>query len=208
MATKAKAKTKMASRPATKAAAKAPRTSAPKAKAATRTSSAAKPSATAAARKAVAVKPAGGDRRIAKPKAHAANNKTVVSAAPVAAYLAAIADPVRRADCEALVAIMSAATGCPPAMWGAGIVGFDSYHYVYDSGREGDMCVVGFSSRKGDISVYLTADFPGRDALLAKLGRHKMAKACLYLRTLADVDRAVLAKLVAGSVAERRRRHS
>ncbi len=160
------------------------------------------------AKKTPAAKKASGARTMSTPKPYAANNKTNATAAPVAAYLAAIADPTRRADCAALVAIMEAATGCPATMWGAGIVGFDSYHYVYDSGREGDMCVVGFSSRKGDISVYLTADFPGRDALLAKLGRHKMAKACLYLRTLADVDRAVLEKLVAGAVAERRRRHT
>lgn len=179
-----------------------------------RVPSSTKPTGASAARKAPiakqapVAKKASAARTLSKPKPYAANNKTTATAAPVAAYLAAIADANRRADCEALVAIMEAATGCPAAMWGAGIVGFDSYHYVYDSGREGDMCVVGFSSRKGDISVYLTADFPGRDALLAKLGRHKMAKACLYLRTLADVDRAVLEKLVAGSVAERRRRHS
>ncbi len=168
------------------------------------------PAPTKSASKRTIVRPAAATKAGTKAvaKTYAANNKTNATAAPVAAYLAAIADPTRRADCAALVAIMEAATGCPAAMWGAGIVGFDSYHYVYESGREGDMCVVGFSSRKGDISVYLTADFPGRDALLAKLGRHKMAKACLYLRTLADVDRAVLEKLVAGAVAERRRRHT
>lgn len=173
-----------------------------------RRSAATKPAASAAVGKTGATRAAGGGRTVSKPRTYAAGNKTVATTSPVAAYLAAIPDAKRRADCEALVAIMSAVTGCPPAMWGAGIVGFDSYHYVYESGREGDMCVVGFSSRKGDISIYLTADFPGRDALLAKLGRHSMAKACLYVRTLADVDRAVLEKLVAGSVAERRRRHS
>jgi len=92
-------------------------------------------------------------------------------------------------------------------MWGTSIVGFDSYHYTYASGHSGDSCVAGFSSRKGDISVYLTAGFPGHEDLLAKLGRHKMGKACLSIRRLSDVDMEILEKLVAGSVAETRRRY-
>ena len=92
-------------------------------------------------------------------------------------------------------------------MWGTSIVGFGSYHYKYESGREGDSCLTGFSSRKGDISVYLLASFPGHDELLAKLGKHKIAKACLYIRKLSDVDLKTLEKLVAGSVKEVKRRH-
>jgi len=137
-----------------------------------------------------------------------AENKTKATKASVEKYLSAIKDEVRRKDCAALVKLMSRATKEPPVMWGTGIVGFGSYHYTYESGREGDMCLTGFSSRKGDISVYLTADFPGRDKLLARLGKHKMAKACLYIRSLADVDTKVLEQLVAGSAAERRRRHA
>ena len=87
-------------------------------------------------------------------------------------------------------------------MWGTGIVGFGSYHYRYDSGREGDSCLTGFASRKGDISVYLMADFPQRDALLARLGKHKIGKACLYIRKLSDIDASVLEQLVQGSVAQ------
>src|SRR5947207_15388621 len=102
---------------------------------------------------------------------------------------------------------MANATKQKPKMWGASIVGFGSYHYSYESGREGDSCLTGFSSRKGDISVYLTASFPGRDELLSKLGKHKMGKACLYVRKLSDVDLNVLEQLVVGSVAETKRRY-
>ena len=136
-----------------------------------------------------------------------AENKTRPTQASVAGYLAAITDEARRKDCEALAALIAKATGLAPVMWGPGIVGYGSYHYRYESGREGDSCLVGFASRKGDISIYLTAAFPGHDDLLAKLGKHKMAKACLYVRRLADVDLQVLAQLVAGSVAEMKRRH-
>lgn len=136
-----------------------------------------------------------------------AANKTQATDASVAAYLGAIADDVRRKDCERLVELMSKATGFAPVMWGSSIVGFGRYHHRYESGREGDMCLVGFSSRKGDISVYLNASTPHCDALRARLGRHKMGAACLYLRKLADVDTDVLAQLVVESVAEVRRRH-
>ena len=84
-------------------------------------------------------------------------------------------------------------------MWGSSIVGFDSYHYVYDSGREGDAPATGFSSRKREISIYLTASFDGQQALLDQLGRHRMGKACLYVRRLDDVDLDVLERLIAGS---------
>ncbi|MEP6573439.1 MAG: DUF1801 domain-containing protein [Gemmatimonadota bacterium] len=128
-------------------------------------------------------------------------NKTKQTTASVAAYFDAISDEGRRDDCRALAKLMTKVTRYPPKMWGTGIVGFGSYHYKYESGREGDSCLVGFSSRKGDISVYIMGTFPRRDELLEKLGRHKTAKACLYIRQLSDVDRAVLEKLIAGSLA-------
>jgi hypothetical protein len=136
-----------------------------------------------------------------------AENKTKPTAVRVEDYLAGIEDKARRADCEALVKLMRKVTRQPPVMWGPGIVGFGSYHYVYDSGRSGDMCATGFASRKGDISVYLTASFEGQQELLAALGKHKMGKACLTIRRLSDVDMKVLEKLVAGSVAEVKRRY-
>jgi hypothetical protein len=137
-----------------------------------------------------------------------AENKTKATQASVDDYLASIADESRRKDCEALSGLMAKATRQQPKMWGTSIVGFGSYHYRYESGREGDSCLTGFSSRKGDISVYLLAEFPDRDELLSKLGKHKMAKACLYIRKLSDVDLKVLAQLVADSAAERKRRHA
>lgn len=136
-----------------------------------------------------------------------AENKTRATDASVEDYLAAIDDAMRRADCEALVQLMSKVTGEPPKMWGSSIVGFGSYHYKYESGREGNMCATGFSSRKGDISVYLVANGANQQQLLAELGRHKMGKACLYIRRLSDVDAKVLRQLVVDSVAEVRRRY-
>ena len=127
----------------------------------------------------------------------------------VTAYLAAIEDETRRKDCKQLVALMKRVTGCPPKMWGTGIVGFDSYHYKYASGHEGDASVVGFASRKGDISVYLMCGSESAESkvLLAQLGKHKMAKACLYLKRLSDINLAVLEQLVSNSVADIRRRY-
>jgi hypothetical protein len=136
-----------------------------------------------------------------------AENKTKATAASVDSYIEAIDDEPRRKDCEALAKLMARATKQKPVMWGTSIVGFGSYHYKYESGREGDSCLTGFSSRKGDISVYLLADFPERDELLARLGKHKTAKGCLYIRKLSDVDPKVLEQLIAGSVAERKRRY-
>jgi hypothetical protein len=136
-----------------------------------------------------------------------AENKTKQTAASVAAYLDAIADPARRADCDALSALIGKVTGEPPAMWGTAIVGFGSYHYVYDSGREGDSCVVGFSSRKNDISIYLQGLSEGQETLLARLGKHKADGGCLHIKRLGDVDAGVLEKLVASSVAHVRNKH-
>jgi hypothetical protein len=136
-----------------------------------------------------------------------AENKTKETGASVERYLSAIKDTARRKDCEALAKLMSKATKEPPKMWGTSIVGFGSYHYVYDSGREGDSCLTGFSSRKGDIAIYLTATFANRESLLAKLGKHKTGKGCLYISTLADVDPAVLEQCVVNAMAQRKKNH-
>src|SRR3954467_3760871 len=136
-----------------------------------------------------------------------AENKTKATEASVEGYFSTIEAEARRKDCEALAELMTKATSEQPMMWGTSIVGFGSYHYKYASGREGDSCLTGFSSRKSDISVYLVASFPGHDELLAKLGKHKMGKACLYVRTLSDVDLTILEQLIVGSVAERKHRY-
>src|SRR5262249_22677004 len=126
-----------------------------------------------------------------------AENKTKCTEASVQNYLDAIGDEARRRDCHALALLMSKAAKHPPAMWGTSIVGFGRYHYKYDSGREGDMCLVGFSSRKGDISLYGLNATTGAEGLFAKLGKHKAGKGCVYIKTLADVDQNILTELVA-----------
>ena len=132
-------------------------------------------------------------------------NKTKPSLASVADYIAAIEDELRRKDCEILLELMTKLIQEMPVMWGASIVGFGHYHYKYASGREGDSCLVGFSSRKADISVYLLGAYPQRDELLAQLGRHKIGKACLYIRKISDIDLTILEQLVSNSVAEMKR---
>ena len=133
-------------------------------------------------------------------------NKTIATEASVADYLAAIEDEARRQDCQTLAKLMTKATKAKPKMWGPSIVGFGSYHYRYESGREGDSCIVGFASRRSEISLYL-ADFPGREALFDRLGKHKVGKGCLYIRRLSDVDLKVLEQLIIRSAAARQERH-
>jgi hypothetical protein len=135
-----------------------------------------------------------------------AENKTRATYASVKAYLAAIKDPGRRSDCEGLANLMGNLTKQPPKMWGPGIVGFGTYHYKYDSGREGDFFLLGFASRKGDISVYGLISFPGFEELMAKLGKHKMGKGCLYIRKMSDIAPKVLEQLLRKSLDERKRR--
>jgi hypothetical protein len=133
--------------------------------------------------------------------------KTKPTQASLRTYLAGIKDEERRKDCEDLAALMKRITGCTPKMWGASIVGFDTYHFKYDSGHEGDCPVVGFSSRKGDISIYLASGYQEKAReLLDRLGRHSSGKACLYIKRLSDVQRPILERLIAGSVAETKRR--
>lgn len=134
--------------------------------------------------------------------------KTKATKASVAAYIAAIDDAERRADCKQLVKLMRAITGKPAKMWGPSIVGFDRYHYKYASGHEGDMCLTGFSSRKPDLTLYIMTGSAAQQALLKKLGKHKVSKACLYVRRLAGLDMDVLRELIVNSIAEVRRHYS
>lgn len=136
-----------------------------------------------------------------------AENKTKETGASVDSYLAAIKDEERQKDCTALTKLMAKATKHPAKMWGTAIVGFGTYHYKYESGREGDMCLVGFSSRKGDISLYGLTSAANHEELIAKLGKHKAGKGCLYIRKLSDVDLKVLEKLVASAAANKKREH-
>ncbi|MFN0151827.1 MAG: DUF1801 domain-containing protein [bacterium] len=127
--------------------------------------------------------------------------KTKPTEVNVTEFLNAIKDETRRADCRTLVKMMTKVTKAKPKMWGPTIVGFGTYHYKYASGHEGDCCVIGFASRKPDLTIYILTGFPNYDALMSKLGKHKMGKCCLYIRNLSDIDMAVLEKIVKGSVA-------
>jgi hypothetical protein len=133
--------------------------------------------------------------------------KTQPTTASVADFLAGL-PPDRRADCETLLALVGRATGEPPRMWGPSIVGFGSYHYRYASGREGDWFLAGFSPRKKDLTVYVMAGFEGFEELLGRLGRHRLGKSCLYLRSLADVDLGVLEEMVGRSAREVAQRYA
>lgn len=135
----------------------------------------------------------------AGPAKKAAVNKTLPTKASVEGYLASL-PPDRRADCEQLVTIMKSVVKEEPRMWGTSIVGFGSYHYVYDSGREGDMCLTGFSSRSNAITAYIISGFDDEPELMAKLGKFKTGKSCLYFKSLADIDQKVLKELVKRSV--------
>jgi len=136
-----------------------------------------------------------------------AENKTKPTDASVEGYIASRANPQQKVDCDALMAILQRVTGESPVMWGPSIVGYGVYRYTYDSGRSGEMPLVGFAIRGRELVVYLTAGSEAQRALLAELGPHRMGKSCLYVRRLADLDAGVLERLVVGSVEDVRRRH-
>lgn len=131
-----------------------------------------------------------------------AEQKTKPTETSVAAFLAKVADGERRNDCRTLVGLMSKATGEKPVLWGPSIVGFGAYHYKYASGHEGDACLIGFSVRKTDLSLYIQPGLHRYGDLLKRLGKYKHGKSCLYLKSLADVDLTVLQELVERSVVD------
>jgi Domain of unknown function (DU1801) len=126
-------------------------------------------------------------------------NKTKPTELAVEAFIAGVPDERRRAEAEQIDAMLRRVTSQTPRMWGPSIIGYGSYHYRYDSGREGDMCRVGFSPRKAQLVLYLICEWRERqaeaDALLARLGKHKTSVSCLYINKLADVDLDVLEEL-------------
>jgi hypothetical protein len=134
-------------------------------------------------------------------------NKTKPSQLSVAAFIGALPDPIKRADAKALVKLMQSAASEKPKMWGPSIIGFGSYHYRYESGREGDMPLIGFSPRKAATVLYNLLGSSDSAALLAKLGKHTTGKGCLYIKMLSDVDQQVLQALAAKSVARTRARN-
>lgn len=123
-------------------------------------------------------------------------NKTRPTDASVVNFLESVEHPTRREDGLTLLEMMKEETGEDAVMWGDSIIGFGSYHYKYDSGREGDMPLVGYSPRKQSMTVYIMPGFEHYDDMLAKLGKHKLGKSCLYINKLADIDAAVLRQLI------------
>ena len=136
-----------------------------------------------------------------------AETKTRPTDASVDAYLASRASPEQLADCRALMALCARVTKQPPRMWGPSIVGFGSYTYRYKSGRTGDACLTGFAVRGKELVVYVNAESGEQAELLARLGKHRTGKVCLYFKRLADLDAEVLEALIAGSVARLERRY-
>ena len=126
-----------------------------------------------------------------------AENKTRPTSASVDDFIAAIENSRRRADAQTALALYKEVTGLLPVMWGPSIIGFGSYHYVYESGRAGDMPAAAFSPRKANMTFYVGDGFADAEALYAKLGKHKKSVACLYINKLDDVDLAVLREIVA-----------
>ena len=136
-----------------------------------------------------------------------ADLKTKPTDASVSSYVEAIPNAERRTDCNTLIELFSQITSHPAVMWGPSIVGFDSYHYRYESGRTGTMAATGFSSRKPELAIYLIGDISEKSGLLAQLGKHKMGKSCLYVRRLSDIDVSVLAQLIEMSYKEIKARY-
>ena len=135
-----------------------------------------------------------------------AENKTQATGASIDEYIASRASEAQAADCRALMALFQRLTGQGPKMWGPSIVGYGQYRYTYESGRSGDAPLVAFAIRGRELVVYLDCE-DGAGALLARLGKHKMGKSCLYFKQLADLDAAVLEQLVVNSMANVKRRY-
>jgi hypothetical protein len=129
-----------------------------------------------------------------------AEPKTKQNDADVDAFVGKIADERRRDDCREVLQLMREATGSEPKMWGSAIVGFGTYRYKYDSGREGDWPIISFSPRKDNLTLYIAAGIERFPDLLSKLGKHKTGKGCLYVKKLEDVDLSVLRTLLQEAV--------
>lgn len=131
-----------------------------------------------------------------------AENKTQPTTVDPLDFIAAVEHPTRRADAEILLEMMRRITGFEPKMWGPAIIGFGRYHYRYESGREGDYLITGFSPRKTNLSIYVMPGYDDYSEQLARLGKHKMGASCLYINKLSDVDLSVVEEIVSAGVAK------
>lgn len=136
-----------------------------------------------------------------------ATNKTVETAASVATYIKGIKEEQKRKDFATLVDLVKAQTKMEPKMWGTAIVGFGSYHYKYDSGREGDAPLFGMAARANAITLYMGSEFEKKDELVTKLGKHKVGGGCFHIQKLQDVDTTILLKMIKNSIAHRKKNH-
>lgn len=134
-----------------------------------------------------------------------AKNKTVETKNSVNVFLKGISEEKRRKDVSIIIDLISKNTRFDPKMWGTSIVGFGSYHYKYESGREGDAPLVGIASRANAITFYLGSEFDERDQLLSKLGKYKTGKGCIYIQKLEDIDTTTLIKMVKNSIKHRKK---
>lgn len=145
---------------------------------------------------------------VAKQAAKKDENKTKPTMASVEEFVAKAANPARRKDAETALSIYKAITGVEPRMWGPSIIGYGSYHYKYDSGREGDMCAAGFSPRSSSMVFYVMGEgVPANDPLMKRLGKYKIGKSCLYVNKLADIDIDVLREIIAKSWAYMKKKY-
>jgi len=138
-----------------------------------------------------------------------AENKTAPTEVDPRDFVAGVEHAVRRADAERLLGVFGEVTGLQPRMWGPSIIGYGRYHYRYDTGREGDMLMTGFSPRKSNLSLYIMPGYHGEamQERLSRLGKHKLGKACLYINKLADVDETVLREIIAAGMEDVRARY-
>lgn len=125
----------------------------------------------------------------------------------VAEFVASVENKTRQSDARVLLEMMERITGLTPRMWGDTLIGFDSYHYKYDSGHEGDSFITGFSPRKARLVIYITPGFDSYGPLLERLGKHKSSVSCLYINKLADVDMTVLEELVTAAHNDMKRKY-
>ncbi|MFC9788878.1 DUF1801 domain-containing protein [Rhodococcus sp. NPDC127528] len=130
--------------------------------------------------------------------------KTQPTGDSVDGFLAALTDDTKRADSERLIEMMRAATGEPATLWGTSIIGFGNRHYRYASGHEGNTALIGFSPRAAAVTLYLSLNFEDHSDTLARLGKHRLGRGCLYVKRLADVDEVALKSLIGSSVAAAR----
>lgn len=135
-----------------------------------------------------------------------AENKTKQTEESVERFISTIKDEQKKKDCFTIVKLMQKITKDKPKMWGSSIVGFGSYHYKYDSGHEGDTCIIGFSPRKQNLTLYVVSAFKGYESLMKNLGKHKVQGGCLYIKKLGDVDMKVLEEIITRSFTEKQRK--